>query len=371
MSEVDLQFDPARRGILFFSRGRGRGHAIPDMDIAAELLRLRDDVDIRFVSYGTGAATFTEFGHSVIDLDLPERNSVLETLVRAGHLIGWLQPRLIVAHEEFGVPPAARIFGTPLSFVTDWFAEPEKLTMQCLHYADEVLFIDEPGVYDEPAYLKGKVRYLGPALRTFTYTRHDRDRAREELGLPHDALVISVFVHPGRRIEKVAPIFDLLMPAFDSIEHPNKRLVWLAGEDCEMLAERTKDRPDVMVRDVIVNVEDEPFDRLMVASDLAITKGNRNIVLELAALEIPSITLSHGLNRMDDFRTSRLETNITMQAADIDSHVLLERMNEILSSPVAAGMDGKPAFQNGVAGVAQRLAERIEALSEKAVSTEA
>ncbi len=114
MSEVDLQFDPAHRGILFFSRGRGRGHAIPDMDIAAELLRLRDDVDIRFVSYGTGAATFTEFGHSVIDLDLPERNSMLETLVRAGHLIGWLQPRLIVAHEEFGVPPAARIFGPPL-----------------------------------------------------------------------------------------------------------------------------------------------------------------------------------------------------------------------------------------------------------------
>ena len=65
------------------------------------------------------------------------------------------------------------------------------------------------------------------------------------------------------------------------------------------------------------------------------------------------------------------DTNITMQAAEIDSHVLLERMNEILSSPVAAGMEGKPAFQNGVAGVAQRLAERIETLSAKAASTEA
>ena len=145
MGEVDIQFDPCRCGVLFFSRGRGRGHAIPDMAIAEELLRLRDDADIRFVSYGTGAATFTEYGHGVIDLDLPERNSVIETLVRAGHLIGWLQPRLIVAHEEFGVPPAARIFGTRLSFITDWFAETEQLSMQCLHYADEILFIDEPG----------------------------------------------------------------------------------------------------------------------------------------------------------------------------------------------------------------------------------
>ena len=38
MSEVDLQFDPARCGLLFFSRGRGRGHALPDMDIAAEII---------------------------------------------------------------------------------------------------------------------------------------------------------------------------------------------------------------------------------------------------------------------------------------------------------------------------------------------
>lgn len=366
MSEVNLQFDPSRIGILFFSRGRGRGHAIPDMAIAEKLLRLRDDADIRFVSYATGAATFTEFEHSVIDLDLPERNSVMETLVRAGHLIGWLQPRLIVAHEEFGVPPAARILGVPVSFITDWFAEPEKLSMQCLHYADEVLFIDEKGAFDEPVYLEGKVQYMGPALRPFRYAPADRGRAREELGLPDDALVISVFVHPGRRIEKVAPIYDLLIPAFDSIVSPNKRLVWLAGEDYEMLRERAKDLADVIIKE-----EDAPFDRLMVASDLAITKGNRNIVLELAALRVPSISFSHGLNRMDDIRTSRLETNITVPAADIDTQALARRINEMLSSPAATRARDTVAFQDGVAGVAQRLAERIEMLPEKATGAAA
>jgi len=206
----------------------------------------------------------------------------------------------------------------------------------------------------------------------------DRGRAREELGLPEDALVVSVFVHPGRRTEKVAPIFDLLMPAFDSIESPNKWLVWLAGEDCEMLEERTKDRTNVIVKNVVVenvvahdskvHAEDEPFDRLMAASDIAITKGNRNIVLELAALGIPSISISHGLNRMDDIRTPQVETNITLQSGDVDSQLLHRRMHELLSSSVAAQAGRNPAFENGVAGVARRLAERIETLSEKAAS---
>ena len=151
------------------------------------------------------------------------------------------------------------------------------------------------------------------------------------------------------------------MPAFDSIESPNKRLVWLAGEDYEMLRERTKDRARVVVME-----EDAPFDRLMVASDLAITKGNRNIVLELASLRVPSISISHELNRMDDIRTSRVETNTTMPAADIDSQTLARRMNEMLQSAPPWSADEKPVFADGIAGVAQRLAERIEALPEKA-----
>ncbi len=45
MSEVP-QFDPDKKKILFFSRGRGRGHAIPDVQIADEILARRDDIDI-------------------------------------------------------------------------------------------------------------------------------------------------------------------------------------------------------------------------------------------------------------------------------------------------------------------------------------
>ena len=42
---------------LFFSRGRGRGHAIPDLEIVRELAQITDAITVQFVSYATGAAT--------------------------------------------------------------------------------------------------------------------------------------------------------------------------------------------------------------------------------------------------------------------------------------------------------------------------
>ncbi len=97
--------------LLFFSRGRGRGHAIADIAIVEELRRRRD-VSVRFVSYSTGAATFAAFGHPVIDLELAERASAAEVYPLAADLIRRLRPRAVAAHEEFGVPAAACLSGS-------------------------------------------------------------------------------------------------------------------------------------------------------------------------------------------------------------------------------------------------------------------
>ena len=355
MGKANPHFDSSRFGLLFFSRGRGRGHAIPDIAIAEELVRRRDDVDIRFVSYGTGADTFTEFGHGVIDLDLPERKSTLETLVRAGHMIGWLRPQLVVAHEEFAVPPAARIFGVPALFITDWFSEPENFSMRCLGYADEVLFIDEPGIFEEPPYLKSKVHYVGAVLREFRYSKNDRNRAREELALPRDATIICVL--PGSGTEQRAPIFNLVLAAFGVIGRQPKRLIWIAGEDHELLAEKTKERPEI-----IVNKQDWQMDRLMVASDLAITKTNRKALKELAALGIPSISLSYGLNEIDDAVAAKMPTNLTLRADSIDGPGLARHIAEILANGSQAPVAAQPApgGRNGRVAAAERIAGMID-----------
>ena len=317
------EFDPNKKGILFFSRGRGRGHAIPDAQIVDELLKLSDAVDVLFVSYGTGARALEELGHSLIDLGLPDNNPVTDTIILAGKIIGWLKPDLVVAHEEFTALPVAKIFDVPTLFITDWFVEPEKYTMQTLRHADEIVFIDEEGHYEEPEWVKGKVHYVGPILPDFEYTRADRDRAREELGIPLNATLISVLVYPGRRTEPIAPIYDLLMPAFEALDAPNKHLIWNTGDDYDMLVERTKQLGHVQIRH-----EDPQTDRIMAASDVAVTNGNRNIVLELAALGVPSVTLTDGLNRIDDMRTARAANNVTAKVHEIDHAELGQRLNE-------------------------------------------
>lgn len=78
------EFDEGKRKILFFSRGRGRGHAIPDMEIAKELTKDRQDVQVHFVSYGTGARTIEQYGFPLIDVELPDQGSHTAMTVIAG-----------------------------------------------------------------------------------------------------------------------------------------------------------------------------------------------------------------------------------------------------------------------------------------------
>ena len=89
--------------MLFFVRGLGSGHAIPDLGIAHELRKLRPDVQIAFASYGTGAKTLAEHKAPLVDLQLPEEGDFAEMLVRAGKTIARLTPDLVVSHEETAV----------------------------------------------------------------------------------------------------------------------------------------------------------------------------------------------------------------------------------------------------------------------------
>ena len=321
------EFDPDKKKILFFSRGRGRGHAIPDAQIADEILAQRDDIDIQFISYATGAKTLIEFGYKPFDLELPERNPIYETLIMSAQLIGSMAPDLVVSHEEFSAIPAARIFGVPALFITDWFSEAWQPAMQMIKFSDEVVFIDESGVFEEPPELQGKVTYVGPVLPEFDYKRVDRAKARRQLGIAEEATVVAMLIYPGRRSEEVAPIFDLLMPAFDTLDAPNKLLLINTSDDYDAMLERTAARSDVMIFN-----EDTRGALLMAATDVAITKGNRNLVLELAALGIPSVTVTHGLNRIDDMRSVKLDNNITAKAAELDSETLAGHLADRLAA---------------------------------------
>lgn len=311
---------------MFISRGRGRGHAGPDIEIARVLSTLLPNVSIKFVSYSTGAETLRSAGHTVIDLDLPELNPFMETLIRITHVANDLDPDLVVAHEEFSAPIASRLLGVPCMFITDWFPPIGTTPLEALESADKILFMDDPGISREPVHLRHKIKYLGPLIGELKYSSSDRDQVRRTLGLPLDRPVI--LVAPGGSTassEEQAPIFDLVVSAVAALPE-NPKLVWIMTAD-----EQRKLRAEAKVLEEILFLEPHRgFDRTMIAADIAITKGTRTTVFEFSALGTPSISLSHGHNPVDDLRVPRISTNLALQAQSITSEYLAHCISKAL-----------------------------------------
>ncbi len=284
--------------VLFFSRGRGRGHAIPDIEIGRALQALRRDAEVRFVSYGTGARTFTELGMPVIDTGLAESGANAEMSALAGRLIRWLNPDLVVSHEEFAAAPVAKIFDKPVLFLTDWFGDGESYAMRSLLFADEIVFLGPPGVFAEPAWVADKVRYLGPFVR-FGAKQRDKAVLRAKHGVSAGATVVGVF--PGSWTEAMAPVLELVLAAYDSLPFGGKVLVWVAGADHDEMQARLAGRNGVVLLD-----RTWEMDEWMALCDVAITKSSRKTVYELAYLRVPQVALSHELNPNDDRVTRSL-----------------------------------------------------------------
>ncbi|MFN7922063.1 MAG: hypothetical protein U0Q16_18310 [Bryobacteraceae bacterium] len=284
-------FDPHRPSVLFFTRGRGRGHAIPDLEIARQIHALRPEVQIHFVSYGTGAATLTANGQNLIDLDMPDDNSTAATIVQAGRLIGALRPQLVVAHEEYAALPAAGIFGVPAILLTDFFSEGGSFWMECQWFAERILFLDRKGLHPEPPSAKGRTTYLGPVMRSM-------EPAAKAGASPSAGPTIGVM--PGSWTEARAPLVDRVLAALD----PRHHLIWLAGVDADLIRRATRHRPNTTVLEAEWRIE-----RVMRACDLVITKCNRMTVRELAALGIRTLSVTYGLNPADDRSIAGLPSN--------------------------------------------------------------
>jgi hypothetical protein len=318
MSDVD---------VVFFSQGCGRGHAIPDLAVLRDLKHLCPDVRVLFVSYAVGAEVFRAAGETVVDLDLPEMNPFFETLVRAAHVLQRTAARLVVSHEEPAVLPAAKICHLPSAFMAHWFPSPPDPSVQALGCADRVWFMERAGLFPEPREVAGRVDYVAPVLRHLTCGREDGDVIRGELNVDLDETVILVL--PGSPDESVTPTSDLILHAFDLLSCQRKRLIWVSSKDYTALQERVRGREDIRVV-----ATEWRLDRLMVACDLAITKGTYNIGRELAALGVPSISLSHGHNPIDDLYARNLRNNAFLWVKETTAASLAHKIESKLKEPL-------------------------------------
>jgi hypothetical protein len=328
--------------MIFFSRGRGRGHAIPDMAILGALRKIEPQLRVSVYTYGTGLMAFRQAGEYAFDLDLPDLCNPWEVVQRVGQVLRHTHARLLVSHEEFGAIPAARIFELPSVFLTHWFGAQYSQQMQALADVDQILFIEAQGHFLEPEYLQGKIHYIGPVLRQFCCLPQDRQQLRMELGATRDEAVIVLF--PGTSSEGQAPLFDLILNAFQALPRERKRLIWVAGSDFDWIAAKCADYDNITVLE-----SDQRPERLMAASDLAITKGTYNIGKELAALGVPSISLSLGKNPIDDYFSRCLPGNTFLYAQETLPATLTQCMESALqrglATPDLAAMDGSGAVR--------------------------
>ena len=335
----------------FFSRGRGRGHVYPDIEIGRELGRGDGEVKISFVSYATGAETFRASHHEVIDLQLPENNDYVETLVRASRVIGELRPDLIISHEEFAVLPAARIAGVASIFLGAWLPPLNSIFASSLEAGSAILILEQPGIFPISDKLRSRTRYLGPVVRPLAYTRLDRQKLRRQYGIGEDHLVISV-MPGGWASEERVPIASVVLAAFKLIEGP-KVLHWVTHHDHARLQRAAAEMDGVVVHRYHPCIEE-----LYAISDLVVTKGTYGITMEAASLGVPTVSLSIGANPIDEILVPRIKSNRSFHAASVTPAVLATCFGEIRAMPSRA----LNLHQRGCAPVADAITEIADQL---------
>jgi UDP-N-acetylglucosamine:LPS N-acetylglucosamine transferase len=340
---------PKVLNVMFISRGHGRGHAVPDMAIAASLKELCPDLRLQFVSYAAGAEAYRACGYEVTDLQQPDKPPLLDMIISLTRLLANEKPDIIVAHEEYSALTAAKAFGIPSVFITDYFVDPSSISMWALRYTDEIIFTAERGLYTEPPFLKDKIHYVGRAVRPFKYARTDQTRARQELGISQDALV--VLCQPGAWVESVVPFAELLSTAWNLVPNSPKRLIWIGGRDYQSLALRCRDDNTITVLK-----EDWQMDRLMAASDILITKANRMTVYEAAAMGVPSISISGLANWPDDVAVANVQTNTALFRDSVSP----ERLAQQILAKASIAFQPAAESSRGVSGAAERILHHIE-----------
>lgn len=213
--------------------------------------------------------------------------------------------------------------------------------------------------FTEPPYLRTTVRYVGPAVRPFEYHRADRSRARDELGVPRDATVLLCL--PGSWPESQVPVVELVAAAWARLPYPSKRLIWLAGHDYDLLSTRFAEDCHILVLK-----EDWSIDRLIVASDLVVTKANRLTVFEAASLGAPSLSLSTGVNWPDDVAVAQISSNTLLDPSKLTP----DELANIIAEKVSGGWIADEAVPrwDGVVNAARSLAAHVQRLRVRSLS---
>lgn len=338
-----------RTKIAIFSRGKGRGHTLPAIGVGETMRKIDPNLEIVFISYGTGARFFRQMQIEVVDLNLADDNQYLVALFRCLEVLRELRPDVVVAQEEFAAIPAAKSLGIPVIYWSSWMPVVSGYAMDSLTYADSAVITENPGIFPRAPGMNGKIRYTGPMIRDVAYHSENRAMARASLGIELNKSLVTILGSGGIG-ESKSPLIRVYAEALEMLG-TNWSTHWVAGKDQELVQEAFGGRDDVFVYDFI-----DPIARLMAASDVVLTKGTRGASLDAAAVGVPSVSLSYGWNPIDDILVPRIQGNIALNARAVDGSTLASYLR------LASSQKRPPSSFTTVASVAKTVLDGLREL---------
>jgi UDP:flavonoid glycosyltransferase YjiC (YdhE family) len=306
---------------LFFSRGRGMGHAIPDMALAAAL----PGIDWVFASYSTGLKTLRAAGLQCYDLGIADGGDIHDSAAAA---IQTICPDVVVSHEE---PFVCRLHPKVI-YVASWLYPQNTHEARATMAASKTLIWCDLGLF--PAL--PNTEFTGPLVRL------KRPVGTEQLTAKPTITVIT----GGHATEKRVPLVDLVTRALDLL--PERQMLWIgsAGLVVHPRVRTLPFQPDLA--------------SVICASNLVITAGNRGSTCDAAYLGVPTLSLSPQTNPMDDLSTMRLRSNTWLSLKATTPEILAYWIQRLLDDPPHC-----ERVEPTVGEIAKRLGEVIEEITRK------
>lgn len=272
------------KSILFFTWGRGWGHAIRDMVIIASLQRGEKSIRIGIISSEGGYQAYQAYGYECKEIKVPSGEEEWKWYLEVNeYLDEWGVPNLIVSDEHFGALTVAEELKVPSVFITDWLPFGQYNRPEFVATFDQAEAIIYPGYQSStpvPEQLSGKVHFVGPIVRGNPFLQITRSQLKSEVGLKPDIPLILLM---GGGTPENQRYFSTCIHAVERIKE-EVQLVVIAGKLKENLNQEISSRVTVLSHTTEIQ-------KYMAASEVVITRAGHTTLWELAVYAIPSITI--------------------------------------------------------------------------------
>lgn len=195
--------------------------------------------------------------------------------------------------------------------------------------SDIIIFPDRKGSFDVPNKLAKSVKFVNPIIFPYRFSLKDRDWIRKELKINKDEKFILATAGGTHPVDKI--FFKYVVKTFQHLNLKSKLYLLSGYLKKEFLKYQFQDRR-ILIKDFVNQIE-----KLMIASDLVITRGGHTTLWELASFGIPSISIPrpsqhNPFNEKYALNMEKLNTTQTILQKNLNTKLLKDKINLILNS---------------------------------------